>query len=103
MIKAFAHTIMGSTCTGLNRALTANRLWECCSIPSILNATETMVISKSTVSELKRIQNMVSRFILQLPSSSSKAMGWVKQDLNPSSNGWNHWTYNLQASLTNWE
>ena len=32
----YAHTIMGVTRTGLDRALVANKLWECCAIPSIL-------------------------------------------------------------------
>ena len=53
--RAFAHTIMGLTRSGLDRAITAHKLWEVCAIPSILYATEAMVVSTSTVRELDRI------------------------------------------------
>ena len=38
--RAFAHTIMGLTQSGLDRAITAHKLWEVCAIPSILYATK---------------------------------------------------------------
>ena len=69
--RAFAHTIMGLTRLGLDRAITAHKLWEVCAIPSILYATEPMVVSTSTIKELDRIQNSVARFILELLSSAS--------------------------------
>ena len=51
--RAYAHTIMGCTCWGLDRSLTASKLWEVCAIPQFLYGTEAMVISKSTVRELE--------------------------------------------------
>ena len=31
--RAYAHTIMGCTHWGLDRSLTAYKLWECCAVP----------------------------------------------------------------------
>ena len=42
-----------------------------------------MVISKTTVKELEKIQHLVSWFILQLPQSSSQVMGWMETGLQP--------------------
>ena len=55
--RAYAHTIMGCTHWGLDRSLTAYKLWECCAVPQFLYGTEAMVISKSTVKELEKIQH----------------------------------------------
>ena len=76
-----AMSIMNLTRAGLDRALIAKRLWECCAIPSILYCAEVLVISKKTVEELERVQNMVGRFILQVPSSSSRALAWIDAGL----------------------
>ena len=80
---AYDHTIMGCTRWGLDRSLTAYKLWECCAIPQFLYGTEAMVISKSTVRELEKIQHSVASFILQLPQSSSQVMGWLEGGLKP--------------------
>ena len=58
--QAYAHTIMGCTRTGLDRSATAQRLWEGCAIPAVLYAVEAMVVSKSTVVELEKIQASVA-------------------------------------------
>ena len=79
--RAFAHTIMGLTQSGLDRAITAHKLWEVCAIPSILYATKAMVVSASTVRELDRIQNGIA--ILQLPSSASTLVGVLDAGLMP--------------------
>ena len=81
--RAYAHTIMGCTHWGLDRSLTAYKLWECCAVPQFLYGTEAMVISKSTVKELEKIQHTVASFILQLPQSSSQVMGWLEVGLKP--------------------
>ena len=81
--RTYAHTIMGCTRSGLDRALTAFRLWESCGILGFLYGTEAMLISKSTVKELEKIQHMVGSFILQLPRSSSQVMGWMEAGLQP--------------------
>jgi len=81
--RAYAHTIMGCTRWGLDRSLTAYKLWECCAIPQFLYGSEAMVISKSTVRELEKIQHSVASFILQLPQSSSQVMGWMEAGLKP--------------------
>ena len=78
-----AMSIMNLTRAGLDRALIAKRLWECCAIPSILYCAEVLVISKKTVEELERVQNMVGRFILQVPSSSSRVLAWMDAGLVP--------------------
>ena len=72
---AFGHTIIGLSRSGLYRAITARKLWEVCAIPSILYASEAMVVSATTTKELDRIQNSVPRFILQLPRSASNLAG----------------------------
>ena len=38
--RTYAHTIMGCTRSGLDRALTAYRLWESCAVPGFLYGTE---------------------------------------------------------------
>ena len=81
--RAFAHTIVGCTRTGLDRALKACQLWEICAVAGFLYATEAMVISKTTVKELEKIQHFVASFILQLPKSSSQVMGWMEAGLRP--------------------
>jgi len=81
--RTYAHTIMGCTRSGLDRAQTAHRLWECCAIPGFLYGTEAMVVSKTTVRKLEMIQHMVAGFILQLPQSSSQVMGWMEAGLQP--------------------
>ena len=42
-----------------------------------------MTLSKSTIAELNRIQNMVVRFILQLPKSASMVAGFVDGGMKP--------------------
>ena len=81
--RAYAHTIMGCTRWGLDRSLTASKLWECCAVPQFLYGTEAMVISKTTVKELEKIQHTVASFILQLPLSASQVMGWMDAGLKP--------------------
>ena len=80
---AYAHTIMGCTRWGLDRSLTASKLCECCAVPQFLYGTEAMVISKTTVKELEKIQHTVASFILQLPLSASQVMGWMDAGLKP--------------------
>ena len=65
--RSYAHTIIGLTQSGLDRAIIAHKLWECCAIPAVLYGTEAMIISATTVRALERIQGQVARFILQLP------------------------------------
>ena len=48
-----------------------------------LYATEAMVISKTTVKELEKIQHFMASFILQLQKSSSQVMGWMDAGLRP--------------------
>ena len=81
--RAYAHTIMGCTRVGLDRSLTASTLWESCAIPAILYATEAMVITKATISELDKIQGAVARFVLQLPSSASKVSAYLDAGMKP--------------------
>ena len=79
----YAHTIMGVTRTGLDRALVAHKLWECCAIPSILYCVDASVNTKSCIMKLERIQHQIARFILQLPKSAAKVCGYVDAGLKP--------------------
>ena len=88
MIKramSYAYAIMNLTRGGLDRALIAKRVWETCAIPAILYCAEALTIKKSTVRELERIQNMIGRFILQVPASTSRALAWIDAGLMPMS------------------
>ena len=88
MIKramSYAYAIMNLTRGGLDRALIAKRVWETCAIPAILYCAEALTIKKSTVRELERIQNMIGRFILQVPASTSRALSWIDAGLMPMS------------------
>ena len=80
---SYAYSIMNLTRGGLDRALIAKRIWETCAIPAILYCVEAITIKKSTVKELERIQNMVGRFILQVPPSTSRALAWMDAGLMP--------------------
>ncbi len=80
---SYAYSIMNLTRGGLDRALIAKRIWETCAIPAILYCVEAITIKKSTVMELERIQNMVGRFILQVPPSTSRALAWMDAGLMP--------------------
>ena len=42
-----------------------------------------MVLSNSVTRKLDSIQNQIARFILQLPSSSSKVAGYMDAGLKP--------------------
>ena len=81
--NSYAMSIMNLTRSGLDRALIARKLWIHCAIPGILYCTEAMVLSKTTVRELERIQNMVGRFILQVPSATSRSLAWMDAGLMP--------------------
>ena len=69
--QSYAHTIMGVTRSGLDKALIVRKLWECCAIPSFLYGVEAMTITKSTIEKLEMVQSQVARVILQLPRSAS--------------------------------
>ena len=42
-----------------------------------------IIAKKSTILELERVQNMVGRFILQVPASTSRALAWIDAGLMP--------------------
>ena len=79
----YAYTVMNLTREGLDRAVIARSIWESCAIPSILYCTEAMVESNATIRELEQIQNMVGRFILQVPSAASSFLAWIDAGLKP--------------------
>ena len=81
--QKYANTIMGVTIAGLDRSLVAHTLWERCAIPAILYAVEAMVLSNGVTRKLDSIQHQVARFILQLPSSSSKVAGYMDAGFKP--------------------
>ena len=81
--RSYAHTIIGLTRSGLNRALIAIKLWECCAVPAILYGAKAMTVTAATLAGLERIQGQVARFILQLPSSASGVAGFLDAGLKP--------------------
>ena len=81
--QSYAHTIMGVTRSGLDKALIVHKLWECCAIPSFLYEVEAMTITKSTIEKLEMVQSQVARVILQLPRSASKVAGFMDAGLVP--------------------
>ena len=44
---------------------------------------EAMNVTKTTVPELDHVQNMVGRFILQVPSATSRVLAWMDAGLMP--------------------
>ena len=81
--QKYSHTIMGVTRAGLDLALVAHTLWKRCAILAILYAVEAMLVSSRVVNKLESIQHQVARFILQLPSSSSRVAGYMDAGFNP--------------------
>ena len=69
--RKYAHTIMGYSRIGQDKSKIAYLLWERCALPAILYGVEAMTLTKSTIRELNKIQNLVARFILKLPKASS--------------------------------
>ena len=78
-----SHAILSLTRTGLDRARVARILWESCALPTCLYGVETMSLKRETVAELERIQTLISNFILQVPSSTSKVASWLDAGLFP--------------------
>ena len=72
-----AMSIMNLTRAGLDRALIAKRCGS--AAPSHRSYT----VLRETVEELERVQNMVGHFILQVPSSTSRALAWMDAGLVP--------------------
>ena len=83
VLQKYANPIMGVTRFGLDLSLVAHTLWERCAIPATLYAVESMVLSNSVTRKLDSIQHQVARFILQLPSSSSKVAGYMDAGFKP--------------------
>ena len=83
MAKSLAYTILNLTKEGLDRGLISARLWEQCAVPALLYATETMVLSKDTISKLEEAQQVVGRFILQVGRSTARAAIWIDVGLMP--------------------
>ena len=81
--RKYAHTIMGYSRIGQDKSKIAYLLWERCALPAILYGIETMTLTKSTIRDLDKIQNLVARFILQLPKSSSLVAGYCDGGMKP--------------------
>ena len=69
--RNYAFSIMSLSKEHLDRGMVAHAMWETCAIPGILYATECLNVNKGTIDELDSIQSMISKFILQIHSSSS--------------------------------
>ena len=81
--RKYAHTIMGYSRIGQDKSKIAYILWERCALPAILYGVEAMTLTKSTIRELNKIQNLVARFIFQLPKSSSLVAGNCDGGMKP--------------------
>ena len=103
--NSYAMSIMNLTRSGLDRALIARKLWIHCAIPGILYCMEAMVLPKTTVRELERIQNMVGRFILQVPSTTSRTLAWMDAGLMPTKDyimiGWANYIWTSICKRSN--
>ena len=80
---SYAYSILGLSRQGLDRARVVRKLWETCAVPAILYCLEASVFRQATLDELERIQNIVGRFILQVPLSTSRAFAWIDAGLVP--------------------
>ena len=80
---SYAYSILGLSRQGLDWARVARKLWETCAVPAILYCSESSVFRQATLDELEQIQNMVGRFILQVPLSTSRALAWMDAGLIP--------------------
>jgi hypothetical protein len=81
--KSYAYSLMNLTRGGLDRAHIAHKVWESCAIPAILYCAEAVSLKRSTLDELERIQNHLGRFILQVPSATSRSLAWLDAGLMP--------------------
>ena len=62
-----------------NKVRIAQRLQEVWAIPAILYGSQTMVFSDKVIKEFVSIQVAIGAFILQIPQSSFKVIGWVDE------------------------
>ena len=69
------NTIIGYSRVGQDKVQVAYLLWEWCIIPDVVYGVEAMTISKSTIAELNRIQNMIAKFILKLQNQHHRFQG----------------------------
>ena len=80
-VKKVANKYMGSVLSlvksGPDRAELAYTLWVNCAIPAILYGCEAIPLHKGTIDAIEKCQTRVGRFILQIPTSSSKAAVYV--------------------------
>ena len=74
---------MSTTWEELDRAKVARSLWMARALPAILYCSESMVLTGATVGKLERIQNIIARFITQVPEGSTNGVALMNVGLMP--------------------
>ena len=68
---------------GPDRSDLAYTLWTRCAVPSILYGCEVLPINQMTLREVEKCQNVVAKFMLQLPRSSANVSSGLDAGLKP--------------------
>ena len=54
-----------------------------CAIPAILYGSEAMCLGDGTMNEIEKIQNIIGKFIIQVPNSTAGPAVWLDGGLMP--------------------
>ena len=81
--KNYLQSVLSLVRSGPDRSELAFALWTRCALPSILYGCEIMPLNQGTISEVERCQNLVGKFILQLPRNSSNVVANLDAGLKP--------------------
>ena len=81
--KNYLHHVLALVKSGPDRSELAHTLWTQCALPSILYGTEIIPLTQGTIDEIARCQNLVGKFILQLPKNSTNIVASIDGGLQP--------------------
>ena len=81
--KTYLSSVLSLVKTGPDQASLAHTLWTMCAVPAILYGSEVLPLTQGTIDEVERCQNIVGKFILQIPRSSANVSCNLDAGLKP--------------------
>ena len=81
--RSYLTSVLSLVKAGPDRSDLAFTLWTRCALPSILYGCEVLPLNQLTVQEVEKCQNLVGKFMLQLPRSSANVGSVLDAGLRP--------------------
>ena len=81
--RAYTYQILALSREKLDRAYVKRQLWISCALPAILNGSGAYLVTAGTMDKIQLYQNMVAKFICQVPVSTSNAVVAIYAGLLP--------------------